>query len=153
MSKHILLIIILVFPYSFSVSGQGLNAKWEKVKGGKGVVVFAADVPGKDVVAFRGETVIEAPIKRLVAALHDMKRKPEWMHELHTVRIVRKIGQNERIEHYHSKTPWPLDDRDFVTPDDIQAVFPSVAEHRLGITTSTDNILSNALIENINIAR
>jgi MoxR-like ATPase len=46
-----------------------------------------------------------------------------------------------------------LDDRNFVTPDDVQAVFPSVAEHRLGIATSTDNVLSNTLIANINIAR
>jgi len=110
----VFLFCLIVISYNHSWGVTGIDAKWEKVRGGKGVVVFAADVPGKDVVAFRGETTINAPIKKLVAALYDIKRKPEWMHELQKVRVIRNSGQKERIEHYHSKTPWPLDDRDFV---------------------------------------
>ena len=44
-----------------------------------------------------------------------------------------------------------LNKRDFVIPDDVQAIFPSVAEHRLGLSSSTDNSMSNALLKKINI--
>lgn len=41
--------------------------------------------------------------------------------------------------------------RDYVTPDDIQAIFPSVAEHRLGIASNTTNKLSYDLLSKVNI--
>ncbi|WP_372768442.1 AAA family ATPase [Pseudoalteromonas sp.] len=41
--------------------------------------------------------------------------------------------------------------RDYVVPDDVQAIFPSVAEHRLGVTSNTTNKLSYDLLNKIKI--
>ncbi|MEC8328443.1 MAG: AAA family ATPase [Pseudomonadota bacterium] len=41
--------------------------------------------------------------------------------------------------------------RDYVTPDDVQAIFPSVAEHRLGLSSNTSNSLSYDLLNKVKI--
>lgn len=41
--------------------------------------------------------------------------------------------------------------RDYVIPDDVQAIFPSVAEHRLGLSSSTSNKLSDNLLSKVKI--
>ncbi|MDE3271316.1 AAA family ATPase [Pseudoalteromonas sp. G4] len=41
--------------------------------------------------------------------------------------------------------------RDYVIPDDVQAIFPSVAEHRLGIASNTTNKLSHDLLSKVKI--
>ena len=88
--------------------------KWSMAKEVDGIKIFEADVKGADVVAFRGETTLNFPIERVVSSLADMDRKKEWMHDLKEVRTLEIIGPRVRIEYYHSGTPWPLSDRDFI---------------------------------------
>jgi len=108
-------LFLLMLPLmAFSQANEGLGVKWEEVRGANAVKVFAAEIAGSDVVAFRGESVIEAPLIKLVAAFYNMERKREWMHDLKEIKILRYSNRNERVEYYLSKTPWPLDDRDFV---------------------------------------
>jgi len=87
---------------------------WKKFDHVDEVTLFKASVPGKDVVAFRGEAIIDAPIERLISAFGDQKRKPEWMDDLIKVVTVQKFTETKQIEYYHSAAPWPLDDRDFL---------------------------------------
>ena len=44
-----------------------------------------------------------------------------------------------------------IDGRDFVTPDDIQAIFASVTEHRLGLNHDTSAQQLNQLLNDINV--
>lgn len=44
-----------------------------------------------------------------------------------------------------------IHNRDYVIPDDVQAIFPSVAEHRLGIASNTTNKLSHDLLSKVKI--
>ena len=88
--------------------------EWKKFDVVDNVTLFRAEVPGKDVVAFRGETTINAPLERLISAFGDQKRKPEWMHDLIKVVTVQKFSKTKQIEYYHSAAPWPLDERDFL---------------------------------------
>ena len=71
-----------------------------------GIKVFRAEVKGSDIVAFRGDTLIEADIARVVSALKDMQFKTEWMHELKNIRVVEQLSKNQHVEYYHSGTPW-----------------------------------------------
>jgi hypothetical protein len=87
---------------------------WKKFDDVDEVTLYKAEVPGNDVVAFRGETIINAPIERLISAFGDQKRKPEWMHDLLKVVTVQKFSKTKKIEYYHSAAPWPLDERDFL---------------------------------------
>jgi MoxR-like ATPase len=44
-----------------------------------------------------------------------------------------------------------IDGRDFVTPDDIQAIFASVTEHRLGLNHDTSSQQLNQLLNDVNV--
>ncbi len=111
-------ICIISFCFSFTISAEAISVstkhKWSLAKEVDGIKIFEADVKGADVVAFRGETILNFPIERVVSSLADMERKEEWMHDLKEVRTLEILNPRVRIEYYHSGTPWPLSDRDFI---------------------------------------
>lgn len=118
MIRLMALICMVSFCFSFSISAKAIsvstNYKWSLAKEVDGIKIFEANVKGADVVAFRGETTLNFPIERVVSSLADMERKKEWMHDLKEVRTLEILNPRVRIEYYHSGTPWPLSDRDFI---------------------------------------
>ena len=91
-----------------------LTKGWEKVTSQGGVEVFSRDVKGSSLVAFRGVATIDAPIEKVATVLYVDKYKKQWVHRLKEGKVLRVINERERIEYNHTKTPWPLTDRDFV---------------------------------------
>ena len=113
LSFHFFCLMMLISTSAEAISTRS-NYKWQLAKEIDGIKIFEADVKGADVVAFRGETTLNYRIERVVSSLADMSRKDEWMHDLKEVRTIEVIDPHVRIEYYHSGTPWPLSDRDFV---------------------------------------
>jgi len=91
-----------------------ITARWEKIKEKNNVLVFKADIPGTDVVAFRGVSDINAPIENVVSVIHDVSRIKEWMSDLKSSHIVEQKSKFEKIEYNRTTAPWPISDRDFV---------------------------------------
>lgn len=120
-----LLVLLLFASHAVSAITTETKYKWTMAKEVDGIKIFEADVKGADVVAFRGETTLNFPIERVVSSLADMDRKKEWMHDLKEVRTLEIIGPRVRIEYYHSGTPWPLSDRDFIYKAEFK-YFPKV---------------------------
>jgi hypothetical protein len=111
---HFIICSIVYFISSTILIASEVSPTWKSRGVNDGVEVFSADIPGSQVVAFRGVATIKSSIQKLVTAMYDMERKKEWMYELEEIKVLRYLNKNERIEYYHSATPWPLDDRDFV---------------------------------------
>ncbi|KKK53915.1 hypothetical protein LCGC14_3089980, partial [marine sediment metagenome] len=44
-----------------------------------------------------------------------------------------------------------IDGRDFVTPDDVQVIFASVTEHRLGLNHDVSAQQLNQLLNDVNV--
>ena len=91
-----------VFISSLAYAEISVTSKhnWTKLSVTEGVTLFEAEVSGKDVVAFRGDTIIDAPIERLISAFGDQTRKPDWMQDLKEVVTVQKFGKTKQIEYY-----------------------------------------------------
>jgi hypothetical protein len=88
---------------------------WEEVSKDDSVLVHRKEIPGSDVVAFRGETVIDAPIAKVANVLIDTSRKKEWVFRIVEARDVRQMGLYERVEYNHTASGFFLvKDRDFV---------------------------------------
>jgi hypothetical protein len=87
---------------------------WEKFDEEDGIAVFRRDVPGSDVVALRGEALVDAPILRVGSVLTDISRATEWIDSLEEAKLLRKISDTEYIKWDHIGTPFVLADRDFV---------------------------------------
>lgn len=91
------------------------DSAWKKISNDNGVVAYSRDLPGTNVVAFRGETVIEASIAKVSNVLIDTSRKKEWVHKIADARDVRQISQYERVEYNRTSSGFFLvKDRDFV---------------------------------------
>lgn len=91
------------------------DQSWKKISNDDGVIAYSKEVPGSDIVAFRGETTIDASIAKVANVLIDTSRKKEWVHKLAEARDVRQISTYERIEYNHTSSGFFLvRDRDFV---------------------------------------
>ncbi len=87
---------------------------WSKISEDDGINTFSMKAPDQDVVAFRGEATIPAPMKKVVTVLSDPNIRKEWVDALVETHTVEKKSDFESIEYNHTKVPWPFQDRDFV---------------------------------------
>lgn len=110
------LLLVLGFLISAIAIGSPIppGHDWEEISSEDGIVVHRREVPGSDLVAFKGETVIQAPIAKVANVLIDTSRKLEWVAKIVEAKNVRETSDFERVEYNHTATPWPLKDRDFV---------------------------------------
>jgi hypothetical protein len=97
------------------IAGRADGEDWKLVGSQRGVEIYRRDVPGSDVVAFKGQGTIEAPLWKVASILLDTKRAPEWAESLKESRVVRRLGPNAYVEYNHLGMPFILRDRDFVS--------------------------------------
>lgn len=91
------------------------DKSWEEVSKDEGIVTHRKEVPGSDIVAFRGETIIDATVAKVSNILIDTSRKKEWVAKIIEAKDVREISQYERIEYNATSSGFfAVRDRDFV---------------------------------------
>ena len=98
-----------------SVAWRADAEDWKLVGNEHGIEIYRRDVPGSNVVAFKGQGTIEAPLWKVASILLDTKRAPEWADSLKESRVVRRLGPNTYIEYNHLGMPFILKDREFVS--------------------------------------
>ena len=81
------LLLLLFAPRSLAAE-QG-NA-WEPIADKDGIQVWQKKVAGSPFVAFRGQMVMNASLKKLIAVLYDQERKLEWMHDCVANEVITK---------------------------------------------------------------
>ncbi|MCC7443047.1 MAG: hypothetical protein IT285_15545 [Bdellovibrionales bacterium] len=91
------------------------EAKWERVSNEDAdIQVYRWKAPGKDLFAFKGVAIVQAPMPRLVGIIADTQRQNEWVPDLGEARMVEQVSALERIQYLHFETPFVTKDRDFV---------------------------------------
>jgi hypothetical protein len=88
---------------------------WEKVKESDGISVYRREVPGADVLAFRGVGVIDASPALIASIIIDTGRAAEWVEDLESASIIRWLAPDRYVEYDHIGTPFVMKDRDFVS--------------------------------------
>ena len=106
-----LTVLVLIAIPSAGVADTGV---WEAYGGENGVQLWRKRVEGSSLIAFRGETEIPASLAKVSAVLYDVDRRTEWMADATDCRELRVISRLEKVEYNRTRTPWPLQDRDFV---------------------------------------
>ena len=87
---------------------------WEQIDDDQGVRVYKRDVQGSPLVAFRGETVIDAPVEKLLWVLADNAHRTDWVDRLEKSVLLEQSGRYEYIVYQHFDLPFPISDRDYV---------------------------------------
>jgi hypothetical protein len=101
------------------VSLSSSVVQWNKCSNDNGLTTYWSKVDGSQVIAFRGEGIVNAPMEKVASVIIDTTRGAEWINSLVESKVIRPISDTEFIEYDHVGIPFPFDsvisDRDFVS--------------------------------------
>jgi hypothetical protein len=112
---------------------------WKLVRDDDGVRVERRTIPGSNMAEFRGVGVVNAPLARVLAVLHDAPGRTEWMDRCIDSRLLDE-AELSQITYSRTKAPWPVADRDVVvrvalawdvTDHTVRIDFESVEDRRM----------------------
>lgn len=110
--KH-LITLGLIFSSLTNISFAATHT-WEKVMIKDGISVFKTKIKNSDLVGFRGEAIIEAPIGKVIHVLVDNDRRKDWVDRLLQTKLIEKPGMYQQTVYQEFSAPWPVSNRDFV---------------------------------------
>ena len=88
-------------------------ADWELQSNKGGIAVYTARVPGQELRAFRGVTVLPAPARSVLALLADVGNMPSWFFHMKSARELDPSAGHYGHNHYLVIAGiWPVRDRD-----------------------------------------
>jgi hypothetical protein len=106
-----------------SVSLSSSIVKWNQCSHDNGLTTYWANVEGSQVIAFRGEGIVDADMEKVASIIIDTTRAAEWINSLVLSKVVRNISDTKFTEYDHVGIPFPFDqvisDRDFVSDVNI----------------------------------
>lgn len=105
------------------------NIDWELQEIKDSVEVYREKDPKGDLVAVRGKTVVNAPLKVILSLLidTDYESQKEWVPNLVEFTEIESNTIFNRLLYVHVDIPWPARDRDFVYEANIKS-FPTKKE-------------------------
>jgi len=107
-----------------TVSLSDSVVQWNQCSDDNGLTTYWANVKGSQVIAFRGQGIVDAPMEKVASIIIDTTRGTEWINSLVLSKMVRNISDAEFIEYDHVGIPFPFDqvisDRDFVSDVNVK---------------------------------
>lgn len=92
---------------------------WQKSCETDGLTIYWSRVEGSQVIAFKGDGIVDEPLDKVASVIVDTTRGTEWIDSLVASKVVRPLSSAEFIEYDHVGIPFPFDtvmsDRDFVS--------------------------------------
>ena len=101
--------VLCGFTLLFAATAQA--EEWQVAKDEDGIKVSLSEVAGSKYKAYRGVTVIKAPVAKIVALQEDVAGACAWIHECKSQKLVDKKG-DEAWTYTQFKAPFPVSDRD-----------------------------------------
>ncbi|MGY4493360.1 START domain-containing protein [Pseudomonas sp. TE3610] len=86
---------------------------WQTAKDEDGIKVSLSVVPGSDYKAYRGVTVIKAPLAKIQALQEDVAGACAWIHECKAQKLLKNEG-DQSWTYTQFNTPWPVTPRDSI---------------------------------------
>jgi hypothetical protein len=109
---------------TIAVSLSSSVVKWNQCSNDNGLTTYWSNVQGSQVIAFRGEGIVDAPMEKVASIIIDTTRGAEWISSLVLSKVVRNISDTEFIEYDHVGIPFPFDqvisDRDFISDVNVK---------------------------------
>ena len=87
---------------------------WKLSKDKDGILVYTKQVEDSKLKKFLAVTIIQAPKEAIIDLINDVENKVEWMSNLSSAKVIKKISDTEHIDYYESEIPWPIKNKDIV---------------------------------------
>jgi hypothetical protein len=108
---------------------------WQVAKDEEGIKMSLSEVAGSKYKAYRGVTVIKAPVAKIVALQEDVAGACSWIHECKSQKLVDKKG-DEAWTYTQFNAPFPVTDRDsYIHVTTIKNADGSVTRKLEGVPT------------------
>lgn len=109
-------IALLISTATFAADFDGLynDGGWKFIKEKKSFKIYSRQMPGSNILGFKVEGHINAPLIDLMATLRDVDYSTQWQPDLLQKISIEDRGPTEAITYSRVDMPWPLDDRDYV---------------------------------------
>ena len=108
--------------------------EWTLKKQDGDLKVYTASVPNTAYSAVKVQCTVNGTFSQVVAALTDLPKQKEWVYNIKSSTLLKKVQDNELIYHSEVSVPWPATNRDFIThmkvaqPSDSVVTITSKAE-------------------------
>jgi hypothetical protein len=90
--------------------------EWQLTRDEDGIRSYVRASSNSDLLAFKGETTLDAPIDRVLSVVLDADRVGEWIPRIVESTVLRwERGSNEYIQFTRFNAPWPVKDRVFLS--------------------------------------
>jgi len=86
---------------------------WQVAKDEEGIKVSLSEVPGSKYKAYRGVTLIKAPLAKVKALQEDAVGACKWIHECESQKLLKQDGA-QSWTYTRFNTPWPVTPRDSI---------------------------------------
>lgn len=105
---------LLFFQISLFANENG--TAWKQIASVDDIVVYQNDETDHAVPAFKGESLIHAPLINVASVIEDTTRAKEWMDDLVEIKVLDQKSEFDRVVYSRFASPIPFlaNDRDFV---------------------------------------
>ena len=107
----VLISSILVLSPSLGKTSTG---KWELISNKDGFITKRKKVPNSNIFAFRGETVTDVPIGKIISVFVDSNTRKNWINMYGGDMDLKVRNELDKTYWIRFNTPWPTSDRDYV---------------------------------------
>lgn len=112
--------------------------RWNEISHEDGIKVWQRKIPGQSLVEFRGRGIVNNSFLKILAVLHDTKRKTEWMDSCVGSHKVRTIGPGKVVMYNRTGSTVPLiNDRDVVMESNVD-IWPDKRRITIDVWNVTD---------------
>ncbi|WP_028945361.1 START domain-containing protein [Pseudomonas vranovensis] len=105
--------VALVIGLSAMLAPLAHADDWKVAKDEDGIKISLSEVAGSEYKAYRGVTVIKAPLARVKALQEDVVGACAWIHECKSQKLLKHEG-DQTWTYTQFNTPWPVTARDSV---------------------------------------
>jgi len=137
--KKILLCLSLLLSFN-SLSSTISTEQWKEVAAEDNITVYSR-ASENSLLPFKAEGIINSNVETVLSILKNHKRKNLWSPKLKTVKIHKKLNDNEFIFSEYYKTPWPASDREFLLKGGLIKI--SDSKYHLSASSIKDELLKD----------
>ena len=105
--------VALIMGLSVALLPLAHAEDWKQAKNEDGIKVDLTEVAGSDYKAYRGVTLIKAPLAKVRALQEDVVGACAWIHECKSQKLLKTEG-NQSWTYTQFNTPWPVTPRDSI---------------------------------------
>jgi hypothetical protein len=98
-----------------------LEGNWEFRVDHKDIKIFSSKISGSQVLGFKGETVFEAPLRKLISLFHDFGSYRRWVHQLAEMEVLHESDDLDYVVRQVLNTPWPIPKREMIVRTALHA--------------------------------